>query len=89
MRDALMLELHETIPFPVSRGNKKTNPIKKLRLVARSLVNEAIKGDIAAVKEINDRIDGKVTQIIAGEGKGGGLRREIKNITTFIIEHLK
>jgi hypothetical protein len=39
----------------------------KLRDVADSLVKEAIDGNINAIKEIADRLDGKVPQGIAGE----------------------
>src|SRR5690242_6930414 len=38
--------------------------IKKLRLVARALVDNAIEGDTAAVRECFDRMDGKVTQSV-------------------------
>lgn len=53
MRDALILELHRE----VKDGNGRK--VKKLRLVARSLVDIAMTGDIPAIREINDRIDGK------------------------------
>lgn len=59
MRDALNLELHQDIEID---GKK----IKKLRVVARALVAEAMSGDVAAIREINDRMDGKVPQGIAG-----------------------
>jgi hypothetical protein len=39
----------------------------KLRDVADTLVNEAIGGNIAAIKEIADRLDGKVPQGIGGD----------------------
>ena len=35
---------------------------KKLRLVARALVENAIDGDTTAARECFDRMDGKVTQ---------------------------
>ena len=38
----------------------------KLRAVADALVTEAIKGDIPAIREIADRLDGKVAQAIVG-----------------------
>ncbi|MDE2107451.1 MAG: hypothetical protein KGL39_60200 [Patescibacteria group bacterium] len=65
MRDALMLELNTEVHDPKlprahRRGQKDHNLIKRLRLVARALVNSAIDGDVAAIKEINDRIDGKI-----------------------------
>ena len=39
----------------------------KLRAVADALVNKAISGDVPAMKEIADRIDGKVPQGIVGD----------------------
>jgi hypothetical protein len=39
----------------------------KLRDVADALVSKAIDGDIAAIKEIADRLDGKVPQGIGGD----------------------
>jgi hypothetical protein len=55
MRDALALELAQEVKL------SKNEKVKKLRLVARSLVANAIDGDTAAIKEVFDRMDGKVT----------------------------
>ena len=54
-RDALALELAQDVKL------SKNEKVKKLRLVARSLVDNAIDGDTAAIKEVFDRMDGKVT----------------------------
>ena len=59
MRDALLQ--------PLQREAKKSKPTKRLQFVADALVNAAIKGDVAAAKEIFDRIDGKVPQAATGE----------------------
>lgn len=65
MRNALLLELHQDHTLP--DGEK----VKRLRLVADALVRQAIEGDIAAIREINERIDGKVPQAVAGsDGEG-------------------
>ncbi len=40
---------------------------KKLDAVARKLVEMACDGDIQAIKEIGDRLDGKAQQAIVGE----------------------
>lgn len=48
-KDALSLALNE----PGDGGRKK------LRLVADACVNAAIDGDVAAIREIGDRMDGK------------------------------
>lgn len=65
MRDALILELNQEA---ADADGKMT---KKLRLVARKLVDKAyLDGDVAAIKEINDRVDGKAPQAIVGENDG-------------------
>lgn len=43
-------------------GSDKT----KLRLVADALVDKAMAGDVQAIKEIADRLDGKVPQGVIG-----------------------
>ncbi len=42
---------------------------KKLLLVARTLVDKSIAGDVAALKELQDRIDGKPPPAAAGADK--------------------
>jgi hypothetical protein len=44
-------------------GSDKT----KLRAVADALVDKAMSGDVAAIKEVADRLDGKVPQAISGD----------------------
>lgn len=39
----------------------------KLRKVADALVDKAMTGDVPAIKEIADRLDGKVPQSVEGE----------------------
>lgn len=39
----------------------------KLRAVAEALVEKGMTGDVAAIKEIADRLDGKVPQAIVGD----------------------
>ena len=39
----------------------------KLREVADALVKEAIAGNVQAIKEVADRLDGKVAQAIVGD----------------------
>ena len=45
----------------------------KLRKLAEALVDRAIADDTRAAIEVNDRIEGKVTQPIAGTGDDGEL----------------
>ena len=54
-RDALRMEIAEA-------GEDR----KRLRVVARALLAKAEAGDVAAIKEVADRLDGKVAQAIIG-----------------------
>lgn len=49
----------------------------KLRAVADKLVELAIAGDMQAIKEIGDRIDGKPVQVTEGPGEGGAFKHEL------------
>lgn len=60
IRDALMLAVNR-------EGEGKT---KKLTLIADKLVDLAVGGDVAAIKEVADRIDGKATQAVDGNFTG-------------------
>jgi hypothetical protein len=44
-------------------GSDKT----KLRAVADALVDKAMAGDVPAIKEVADRLDGKVPQAVIGD----------------------
>lgn len=67
-------------------GRPKSKPFKKalsdalkaaeddseaMAAIAMALVTKARDGDVPAIKEIADRLDGKVTQPIAGDEDGG------------------
>ena len=45
---------------------------KKLRELAERLINRALDGDVTALKEIGDRVDGKVVQQLEHSGPDGG-----------------
>lgn len=79
MRDAISLELHEN--KRIEGPNGKSLKVRKLRLVARALVDAGIAGDVPAIKEINDRMDGKVPQKIGGEGENGAIPLDIKGLS--------
>lgn len=58
MRDALLIELM------VETSDDDGKLAKRLRKVARALVTKAEAGDVAAIKEIADRTDGKSPQAL-------------------------
>ncbi len=56
MRDALILALMREAEEGAGVG------IKKLHMIAGKLVEKALAGDIQAIKEVCDRVDGRPTQ---------------------------
>lgn len=50
---------------------------KKLRQLADKLIERALDGDVTALKEVADRMDGKPAQTIAGPGEDGSHRFEL------------
>lgn len=43
---------------------------KKLRQIADKLIDKALEGDVSALKEIGDRVDGKAIQAVTGADGG-------------------
>lgn len=62
-------------------GSDKT----KLRAVADALVEKGMAGDVAAIKEIADRLDGKVPQAVVGDD-GEDAIRMIHEIRRSIVD---
>ena len=60
-RDALRME--------IATATAEDSP-RSLRRIARKLLDEASEGDLQAIKEIADRMDGKVPQGIVGDDEG-------------------
>lgn len=60
---------HDAIRRALAR-REKGKP-DKLNRLADALITEALDGDIQALKEFGDRIDGKVPQGIEGPGENG------------------
>lgn len=46
---------------------------KRIAMIAERVAKEAMDGDMAAAREIGDRLDGKPTQAIEGTGDAGAL----------------
>jgi hypothetical protein len=55
-RDALLVEL-----------KKADGDVERIQLVAAKLVEQAIGGNVHAIKEIGDRVDGKVPTPVVGD----------------------
>ena len=49
--------------------------------IAQQLVNKSIKGDLAAIRELADRTDGKPAQEVKVGGDGSGIPIEIATMT--------
>lgn len=58
MRDALVLALHREADGLDGR------PTKRLYIIADQLVRKACEGDVPAIKEVMDRVDGKAHQSV-------------------------
>lgn len=56
----------------------------RLRRIAEALLDKAADGDMAAIKELGDRLDGKTAQqiIVNGDVDGGPVRQAIE--VTFV-----
>ena len=60
IRDAIALALNEKVE--VRDGDNNVQTVKKLRLVAQRVVDMAVEGDLGAIKEVADRMDGRPVQ---------------------------
>jgi hypothetical protein len=60
-RDAVRMAVHE---LRLADGDDKVKKTRALRLLARRLVSRGLEGDVAALKEIGDRLDGKPAQAV-------------------------
>ncbi len=58
----------------------------KLDRIAAQLVDEAVSGDVPAIKEIADRLDGKVAQAIVGGDEDDNPIRVITEIRRTIVD---
>lgn len=75
-RDAIRLAVHELRDDPESGARTKV-----LRQLARKLVEKALAGDTAALKEIGDRLDGRSAQGVELAGTDG---KDLSFTVTFV-----
>lgn len=70
---------HSERPFKDAlRAALAADNYKALRRVAESLIARAMDGDVAAIREVADRLDGKVPQGIAGPTGEGPMVLEVR-----------
>jgi hypothetical protein len=62
LREILLIELQREVP-------SDEGPVMQMQVVERRLVQMAMAGDLAAIKEIHDRTDGKVASAPRPEKK--------------------
>jgi len=74
MRDALMIALKREAK---DADGKKT---KKINIIAAKLVDLACYGDVVAIKEINDRVDGKSVSAVELSGVDGAALVPVVNV---------
>mgnify|MGYP001614790561 CR=1 FL=1 len=74
-----MLETDLTLQEKAPDGQYKSTTRSGAEWVNKALMKKAIKGDVSAIKEVLERIDGKVPQktIYNGDEEGGAVRMEI------------
>ena len=56
---------------------------KGLNAIAEVLTEKALEGDLAAIKEIGDRLDGKPAQVIGGDPEGVPIAQ---NLTVHLVK---
>jgi hypothetical protein len=74
VRDAIIIALKR------EAVDGEGKPTRRLTLIAEKLVEKAVAGDIHAIKEIADRVDGKATQPLAGDEAGPRLITRIERV---------
>ena len=67
-RNAIRLAVHG---LRTAKDGDKAKKVRVLRLLAERLVKRALDGDIAAMKEIGDRLDGRPAQSVDVSGSLG------------------
>ncbi len=66
-RSEIRKAVHELRSVPGENG-AQPQKVRTLRLLARKLADRGLEGEIAALREIGDRLDGKPAQAIAIKG---------------------
>ncbi len=72
---------NDALRVAVLMEERKTGKTR-LRLIADRLAEEAVNGNIVAIKEVADRIDGKVPQAVVGSDDDPAIK--VENTVTVI-----
>ncbi len=75
----------DAIHYVLAEAEREDKPYK-LRDLARVLVSKAADGDMAALKEVGDRLDGKAAQAIIGGDPDDPAVRVISEIRNLIVD---
>ena len=59
---------------------------KALRTIARALIDKAAEGDMAAIREVADRVDGKVAHAIVNDEESGPLQIIVRRFTDAAVD---
>ncbi len=78
-RDAINLAVKEWREDPTKDG--KVKKVRALRLLARRLVDCGLEGDVTALRELGDRLDGKAMQGVDLKMTITGIERRIIDVT--------
>jgi hypothetical protein len=76
----------DAIRVAVLRAQDDPKKGKKLAALADALVNAGLDGDVPALKEIGDRLDGKVAQAMIGGSADDPAIRVITEIRRSIVD---
>ena len=84
-RDAINLAVRELRDETTKDG--KVKKVKALRLLARRLVDSGLAGDVSALREIGDRLDGKAMQGVdlKMDVTITGIERRIIDVTPHLV----
>jgi hypothetical protein len=84
-REALRMVLAEDPDIPPPRVTAADGPMKRLRAIARVHVKKAEEGDMQAIKDLADRLDGKPAQMLEHAEPGGQpLRRLVREFVQVV-----
>ena len=82
-REALRLILAEDPDIPPPRVTAADGPMKRLRAIARVHVKKAEEGDMQAIKDLADRLDGKPGMAMYTEDEEGN-RVPFRGVIEFV-----